>query len=118
MSTCKEILKYCPNYYNIVNFDFKESDMVSEKLINIYKNFVFSININNREDLEKVQELDRVLSNYIHDYLFRSTLQKEIVSVKIKKDNNILQSLVEIIINIFSNYEEYTTRKIYISKWI
>lgn len=113
----KEILNYCPNYYNIVNFDVKDSDLISEKLINIYKNFVFSVNIQNREEIEKVQELDRVLSNYIHDYLFRSTLQKEIVIVKVKKDN-ILRSLVDSIIKIFSNYEEYTTRRIYISKWI
>lgn len=113
----KEILNYCPNYYNIVNFDVKDSDLISEKLINIYKNFVFSVNIQNREEIEKVQELDRVLSNYIHDYLFRSTLQKEIVTVKVKKDN-ILRSLVDSIIKIFSNYEEYTTRRIYISKWI
>jgi len=113
----KEILNYCPNYYNIVNFDFKDSDLISEKLINIYKNFVFSVNIQNREEIEKVQELDRVLSNYIHVYLFRSTLQKEIVTVKVKKDN-ILRSLVDNIIKIFSNYEEYTTRRIYISKWI
>ena len=118
MNSNKEILKYCPNYYNIINFDFKENDMISEKLINIYKNYIFSINIQNRDDIERVQELDRVLSNYIHDYLFRSTLQKEIVTVKVKKDNNILKSLAEIIIKIFSNYEEYTTRKIYISKWI
>lgn len=118
MNNNKEILKYCPNYYNIVNFDFNDADLVSEKLINIYKNYVFSINIQNREEVEKVQVLDRVLSNYIHDYLFRSTLQKEIVTVKVKKDNNILKNLVDIIIRIFTNYEEYTTRRIYISKWI
>lgn len=118
MNNNKEILKYCPNYYNIVNFDFSETDLISEKLINIYKNYVFSINIQNREEIEKVQELDRVLSNYIHDYLFRSTLQKEIITVKVKKDNNILRNLVDIIIKIFTNYEEYTTRRIYISKWI
>ena len=114
----KEVLNYCPNYYNIVNFDFKDSDLISEKIVNIYKNFVFSINLQNREEIEKVQELDRVLSNYIHDYLFRSTLQKEIITVKVKKDNNIIRSLVDSIIKIFSNYEEYTTRRIYISKWI
>ena len=118
MNNNKEILNHCPNYYNIVNFDFKENDLISEKLVNIYKNYVFSINVQNEEDIERVQELDRVLSNYIADYLFRSTLQKEIVSVKVKKDNNIIRNLVDIIIKIFSNYEEYTTRKIYISKWI
>lgn len=118
MNNNKEVLKYCPNYYNIVNFDYKENDLVSNKLINIYRNFIFSIDIKNREELERVQELDRVLSNYIHDYLFRNTLQKEIVTVKIKKDNNIMKSFVDAIIKIFTSYEEYTTRRIYISKWI
>ncbi|MBQ7031152.1 MAG: hypothetical protein IJN13_02115 [Bacilli bacterium] len=118
MNDSKEILKYCPNYYNIVNFDFQENDLISEKLVNIYKSYVFSINVQNDEELERVQELDRVLSNYIADYLFRSTLQKEIVTVRVKKDNNIIRNLVDIIIKIFSNYEEYTTRKLYISKWI
>ena len=114
----KDILNYCPNYYNILNFDFNENDMISEKLVNIYKHFVLSVNIQNKEDVEKVEELDRVLASYIHDYLFRSTLQKEIVTVKVQRDNNILKNLVDVIIKIFSNYEEYTTRKIYISKWI
>lgn len=118
MNRNKEFLKYCPNYYNIVNFDFQENDLISEKLVNIYKNYVFSININSTEDIEKLQELDRVFGNYLRDYLFRSTLQKEIVTVRVQNDNNVLRNLVDAIIKIFSNYEEYTTRKLYISKWI
>ena len=118
MNRNKEFLKYCPNYYNIVNFDFQENDLISEKLVNIYKNYVFSININSSEEVEKLQELDRVFGNYLRDYLFRSTLQKEIVTVRVQNDNNIIRNLVDAIIKIFSNYEEYTTRKLYISKWI
>ena len=118
MSNNKEVLNYCPNYYNIVNFDFNENDLISEKLVNIYKNYFFSINLGNFEDINKLKELDRVLENYIRDYLFRSELQKEIIAVKVKKDNNILNNLVDAILKIFSNYEEYTTRRIYISKWI
>lgn len=118
MSTNKEILKYCQNYYQIVNFNFKKQDLISEKLIKIYKNYIFSIDTNNEDEINRIMELDRVLHNYIQDFLFRSTLQKEIVRVSVKKDSNILKSLVDAIINIFGNYEEYTTRKIYISKWI
>ncbi len=118
MNRNKDILKYCPNYYTIINFDFKESDLVSDRLIKVYKSYIFSIDENNLDDIKRVQELDRVLASYIKDYLFRSTLQKEIVTVKIQKDTNILRTLVDIIIKIFTNYEEYTTRKIYISKWI
>ncbi len=118
MHSNQEILKYCPNYYNIVNFDFQEDDLISEKLIGIYKSFIFSANINDPLMVEQIEKLDNVLSNYIKDYLFRCTLQKEIISVKVKKDGNIINSLVAVIIKIFSNYEEYTTRRIYISKWI
>ena len=118
MNSNREILNYCPNYFNIVNFDFSENDLISEKLVNIYKNYIFSIDIHNREDIETVQTLDHVLGNYIHDYLFRSTLQKEIITVRIQRDNNLIKNLVKMIIKIFTNYEEYTTRKIYISKWI
>ena len=113
-----EVLKFCPNYYRIVNFDFKDDDLISEKLIAIYKNYVFSIDLNNREELDKLIELDKVLGNYLQDYLFRSTLQKEILTVKIRKDNNLLSNLVNAIIKIFTDYEEFTTRKLYISKWI
>ena len=114
----KEVLNYCPNYYNIVNFDFNSEDMISNKLVSIYKNYIFSIDILNQEELNKVQELDRVLSSYINDYIFRSTLKKEILTVKINKDSNILKSLVDAILKIFTNYEEFTTRQLYISKWI
>ncbi len=114
----KDILKYCPNYYNIVNFDFNESDIISEKLINIYKNYILSVNLDCEEEVTRVTNLDRVFGSYIHDYLFRSTLQKEIINVRVKKDENIIRSLVDSILKIFNNYEEYTTRKLYISKWI
>lgn len=118
MNSNREVLNYCPNYYNIVNFDFQDEDVISEKLVNIYKTYIFSINILSNDDLKKVQELDKVLSSYIHDYVFRSTMKKEIITVKVNKDNNILRNLVDAIIKIFVNYEEYTTRKLYISKWI
>ncbi len=118
MNSNKDILKYCPNYYNIVNFDFEEGDLISEKIVTIYKSYIFSVNINDDTEKERAIEIDRVLASYLHDYLFRSTLQKEIVTVRVKKDNNIIKSIVDVIIKIFTSYEEYTTRKIYISKWI
>ena len=118
MNNNKEVLKYCPNYNNIVNFDYDSEDLISSKLINIYKNYVFSINLNNREEIDRVIELDKVLGSYLKDYLFRSTLQKEIVTVRVKNDNNIIKNIVDCIIKIFTDYEEYTTRKLYISRWI
>lgn len=118
MNNNKEILNYCQNYYKIIDFNFSEEDFITEKLIKIYKQFIFNVDINNTNEVNKVVELDNILNLYIEDYEFRGELQKEIVKVKVRKDSNILVSLIESIIKIFTDYEEYTTKKIYIAKWI
>lgn len=118
MNNNKQILNYCKNYYKIIDFNFNEEDFITEKLIKIYKKFIFNVDINNTNEVNKVVELDNILNLYIEDYEFRGKLQKEIVKVRVKKDSNILVSLIESIIKIFTDYEEYTTKKIYIAKWI
>lgn len=118
MNKKKEVLNYCPNYYNIINFDFTEEDLITEKLIKLYKQYIFSTDISNVSEVNRIKELDNILNIYINDYEFRGELQKEIIKVRIKKDSNVLVSLIESIIKIFTDYEEYTTRKIYIAKWI
>ena len=41
------------------------------------------------------------------------------VNIKIRKDSkNVLKEIIKSILKIFDNYEEYTTRVIYISRWI
>ena len=115
----KLVLNYCPNFYKIVNFDIDEDDNVSRKLIQIYQEYIIKIDLSNVEETKLVMELDKVLSRYIDDYEFRKNLKVSMLQVKIKKScTNILKAIVESIVSIFNNYEEYTTRNVYISRWI
>lgn len=115
----KLVLNYCPNFYKIVNFDIDEEDKMSQKLIKIYQDYIFKIDLANVEETKLVSELDNVLAKYIDDYEFRKNLKLSILQVKIKKScTNILKAIVESIVAIFNNYEEYTTRNVYISRWI
>ena len=115
----KKILDYCPNYYKILAFEPYEDDKVSSKLIKLYRNYIFNIDVNNRDDVESVQELDRVLNKYIEDYLFRKEMQKQVLTIKVQHNaTNVVKEIIKSLIKIFYNYEEYTTRVIYISKWI
>ncbi len=119
MRSNKEVLKYCPNFYRIVNFDYASDDYITEKLISIYEEYVFKIDVSNLEDIKTVEKIDKVLSKYIEDYAFRKELRKEVVEIRIKKScTDILRAIVESVITIFTRYEEYTTRNIYISRWI
>ena len=46
-------------------------------------------------------------------------MQKQILEIRVKKDaKDILKEVIKSILKIFDNYEEYTTRVIYISRWI
>lgn len=119
MEENREVLRYCPNFHKIVNFDYVKEDRITAKLIRIYKDYIFEVNINDQDALKEVKEFDYVLNRYIDDYDFRKELKKEIVQVKVKKNcTNILQAIVESILRIFDKYVESTTRKITIARWI
>ena len=118
MDKNKVILQYCPNFYKIINFDYFAEDLITDKLLKIYRSFIFSADINSPEQLGKVSEIDRVLAKYVDDYLFRKEMKHSLATLQIKRSNNILLSLVDSLISIFNNYEEGTTRKIYVSRWI
>jgi len=114
----KVIIDNCPNFYRIINFDYFEEDYFTANLIKIYHSYVFSININNPEDLHKIKELDMVISKYIDDYTFRRTMKYNLLKVTFKKDGNLLDNLINTILKIFEQLQQGKIKKVYISKWI
>ena len=119
MNVNKQIIAMCPNFYKIIEFTPYEDDIVTQKLIKLYQEYIFRIDINKEEDVEYVKQFDAVISKYIDDYLFRKEMQKQILSIKVQKGTkDVLKEIIKSIINIFNNYLEYTTRVIYISRWI
>lgn len=119
MNYNKQIIALCPNFYKIIEFTPYEDDLFSKKLIKLYQQYIFRIDISKKEDVESVIRLDYVVSKYIDDYLFRKEMQREVPRIQVKKDTkDVLRDVINSIIKIFDHYEEYTTRKIYISRWI
>lgn len=119
MNDNKKILTYCPNFYKIINFKPISYDELTDKLIRMYKEYIFRVDLNNELDIEKIKNLDEALSKYIDDYIFRKELKKEILLIKVKNDcKDILKFFIDKIISIFNKYKESSTRVIYISRWI
>ena len=42
----KQLVKHCPNYYKIINFEYFKDDDLSEKLLDVYQKYVFMVNPN------------------------------------------------------------------------
>ena len=117
MNKNKQVLKHCPNFYKIINFEYYEDDELSERLIDIYKDFIFKVDIKNKNEVVKLEQVDKILNKYIDDYFFRKELRSEMKKIRVKKDEDILTAIVDWIIKVFDNYEVGYTRNIYFSRW-
>lgn len=115
----KEILKLCPNYYRIINKEFLESETVSMKLIQIFQEFVFSIDINKKEEVDTMNKLGDAILKYFDDGEFKKELINTMSSLKIKSGvENVLLCISQNIIEAYDKYLEYYTRNLYIPRWV
>ena len=118
MKKQKIILKHCPHFYKIQDFEIYEDDAISSKLISLYKEYIFSIDVADEEALAKVEKIDLIISKYIDDYFFRKEKKRECVNIRIETTQDITTGLIEGIFNLYDNYENGYTRNIYFARWI
>ena len=115
----KIILKYCPNYYRIINEEFYDLDFVSDKVIQVLQSYIFSVDIKNKPELKRITELDKALVRYFDDRDFKTYLTNILVALKVsKKETDIMRFIAETIIKAYEKYLEGYTRNLYIAKWI
>lgn len=118
MQKNKVILSHCPNFYKIINFEFFEDDYISQKLIQIYKDFIFDIDVSNKKDLKIIEQLDFVINKYMEDYYFRKEMQNGMANIRVKKSDDMLRNIAVGVIECFDSYELSYTRTIYFARWI
>ena len=101
MNKNKMILQYCPNFYRIINFDF-EDDSLTDKLISVYRRFIFSIDIKDMKEVKTANQIDKILAKYIEDCQFRKEFKDGLMHFKISNSSsNILKSMF-----IFSSFRD------------
>lgn len=115
----KVILKYCPDYYRIINEEFSELDTMSDKIIEIYQSFIFSIDINVKEELKLITQLNKAICRYFDDREFKKLLTLSLMALRLPKSTkDVLGAIAREIIKQYNKYMEGFTRNLYIPKWI
>lgn len=115
----KVILKYCPDYYRIINEEFSELDYMSDKVIEIYQSFIFTVDINEKDQLKLISLLNKAICRYFDDREFKKMLISSLSAFKIPKSTkNVLRAIVDEIVKQYNKYMEGFTRNLYIPKWI
>lgn len=115
----KVVLKYCPDYYRIINEEFSELDYMTDKIITIFQTYIFKINIKDKNELKRVSVLDKAVLRYIDDFEFKTMLTNSLTSLKVsRRESDVIGIIVKTILNEYSKYMEGFTRNLYIPRWI
>ena len=115
----KIVLKYCKDYYRIINEEFSELDYMSDKVIHIYQSFIFSINTRKKEELKRATDLNEAVVRYFDDREFKTILTNFLKSLKVsKKETNVIGYIANEIVKEYDKYMEGFTRNLYIPRWI
>ncbi len=70
--------KCCRNYNIIVNCEFLDDDLFSQKLVEFYKNAVNRAVNSDEKTLSRLSNFDRVMRKYIDDYNFSKKLRNSV----------------------------------------
>ena len=115
----KVVLKYCKDYYRIINEEFNELDFMSGKIIQIFQNYIFSIDIKNNDEIIEITTLNNAICRYFDDMEFKKILTNFLINLKVsKKESNVIKYIAKSIVKEYEKYLEGYTRNLYISRWI
>lgn len=114
-----EVLKYCVNYRSIINCDFSEDDELTKKIIEIYEEHIFKIDISDKKQVKFAKELDEAIKFYISDYRFEKELKNtlDIPSI-VKKNFKLKQDLLVYIVEYYKEYKLKRIEKPVVTQWI
>lgn len=110
------ILDKCPKYDDISNYVYLENDYFSKDLIDLYQDFVFSVDIDNQDELSLLELVNKTMEKYIKDHNFAKALRNRFENPELDKDN--IKEIMEAIVIFTAIYEEESLKHIANTKWI
>ena len=113
----QKILSSCPNYDDIVNYEYREGDLLSSYLIDWYRDLVFSANGEDERQLKIINLIDRSLALYIKDSRYKRGL-KQVLSVEEVQNHSLMKEIIKKIISFTAYYEKREVFEGVNGKWI
>ena len=115
----KKILENCPHYDMIVNDEYPYGDVLSKRLIDWYRDLIFSANGNDENQLLLIKALDKSLYLYVKDNKYKRGIRKIIdVSELGFNDKSVIKETIKKLIEFTNNYEKKEIRELSISRWL
>ena len=119
ISHVKKILENCPHFDMIIHYEYPYGDVLSKKIIDWYRELIFSANGNNEEQLLLIRALDQSLYLYVRDNKYKRELRKILSIDELTFENkNIIKNSIKKLIEFTNNYEKQEIREVSTAKWL
>jgi len=113
------VLSNCPNYDYIVNYEYPYGDVLSKKLIDWYRELVFSADGGNQNQLMLIRALDKSLYLYVRDNKYKRGLRKIITNEELGFDSKlIIKDVIKKLLEFTNNYEKREVLEVSVAKWL
>lgn len=113
------VLKNCPNYDAIVNYEYPYGDNLSKRLIDWYRELIFSADGTNENQLMLIRALDKSLYLYVKDNKYKRGLKKIIKDEELGFENKaIIKDVIKKLIEYTNNYEKKEVLEVTVAKWL
>lgn len=115
----QKVLENCPHFDTIINYEYPYGDVLSKKLIDWYRELIFSANGNDENQLLLIKALDKSLYLYVKDNKYKRGIRNIVAPEDLSlKDKNLIKDVIRKLIEFTNNYENNEVRKITIAKWL
>lgn len=119
MTHVKKILENCPHFDMIVHYEYPYGDILSKKLLDWYRELIFSANGNNENQLMLIRALDQSLYLYVRDNKYKRELRKVLTVDELTFENkDIIKDVIKKLIEFTNDYEKEEIRKVSTSRWL
>ena len=119
MTHVKIILENCPHYDMIIHYEYPYGDVLSKKLLDWYRELIFSAKGDNENQLLLIRALDQSLYLYVRDNKYKRELRKVLsVDELTFQDKDIIKGSILKLIEFTNNYEKEEIREVSTSKWL
>ena len=115
----QKVLENCPHFEMIIHYQYPYGDVLSKKLIDWYRELIFSANGNDENQLLLIRALDRSLYLYVRDNKYKRELRKIVTADELTFENKeLIKNVIKRLIEFTSSYENNEVREVSVSKWL
>lgn len=115
----RKVLQNCPHFDKIVNYEYPYGDTLSKKLIDWYRELIFSANGNNDKQLMLINALDRSLYLYIKDNKYKRGLRKIITDEELSfESKDLIKDVIKKLLEFTNNYEKREVLEFNTTRWL